>query len=858
MRLRALDVERFGALRERSFVLDADAVVVLGPNEAGKSSFHGAVRTVLFGFSPAAARLHPHAVRLGEVDAFDPLQVAATLAFDDGRPDLFVERRLATHPSMRCAPAGEGLGAFARENGVLPGLEGASGSLFDGVYAISADQMADPDGDLDPEIERLLLGEDAAPAFTRLRELAFAIDADRSRLWRRDRRSRRTRAVAIDQRLAELASEARAARRVEAELLALEQEIEERRVRSVDLERDRAERESERDGLRLVERTARVVRESRVDGEVALHAIEGVELVAPGPLLAEIEDAEDALAEPRDRLARPAAPFDEDDERIVARAAEIDALARSETELDHLSRRRDDSLDRAEEAARAALDRRRLAFVDDDVALDERRLADLSSLGETWRQSATGSRSAPLSNGASAFGLAALVGAIGAGAALLAGTAAAGAVSAALAPIVAVAAAKAMDSRAASRPPERLAALATELGIDRALIAEPTGVLRAVEALQRAESLAREADAHDERAMTARGRADEIVESWSALAEELGVVARTDAALPGALRHALASARTRQLEASADRAERGRASREAETARARLEALTARFDEVREALVRAVPGEPSPERAYQRVLDARAAHERSAGALRELRAERAWVSAAGSDGLERALETGEFDGTALREAEARLRDAERAVRNEREETARLEERLARLRPTRPASEVDSEALALRDEREEILARHDRLALLRALLDAGERAHRAAHQPDVLERASAWMDAISGGRYPRLDVPPEGGRLLVHSRETGATVPVGPPLSRGVREQARLCLRLGTLEHLDAEREPLPLVLDEALVHWDSARRAALYRVLARLRGRRQVLMFTCHEALADEAAAAMDGMRVDL
>lgn len=70
-----------------------------------------------------------------------------------------------------------------------------------------------------------------------------------------------------------------------------------------------------------------------------------------------------------------------------------------------------------------------------------------------------------------------------------------------------------------------------------------------------------------------------------------------------------------------------------------------------------------------------------------------------------------------------------------------------------------------------------------------------------------------------------------------------------------CLRLGTLDHLDAGRERLPLLLDEALVHWDEGRRQALYPLLARVAEVRQVVLFTCHPALAEEARERL-GARV--
>jgi uncharacterized protein YhaN len=80
----------------------------------------------------------------------------------------------------------------------------------------------------------------------------------------------------------------------------------------------------------------------------------------------------------------------------------------------------------------------------------------------------------------------------------------------------------------------------------------------------------------------------------------------------------------------------------------------------------------------------------------------------------------------------------------------------------------------------------------------------------------------------------------------------------VREQVHLCLRLGTLEHLDRGREPLPLVLDEALVHWDPERRAALYPALRALTARRQVILLTCQPEHAQEVVRHLQARHVPL
>jgi uncharacterized protein YhaN len=74
----------------------------------------------------------------------------------------------------------------------------------------------------------------------------------------------------------------------------------------------------------------------------------------------------------------------------------------------------------------------------------------------------------------------------------------------------------------------------------------------------------------------------------------------------------------------------------------------------------------------------------------------------------------------------------------------------------------------------------------------------------------------------------------------------------------LSLRLGTLEHLDRGREPLPIGLDEALVHWDPERRAALYPTLRALTERRQVILLTCQPDHAQEIVRHLRARHVPL
>ena len=137
--------------------------------------------------------------------------------------------------------------------------------------------------------------------------------------------------------------------------------------------------------------------------------------------------------------------------------------------------------------------------------------------------------------------------------------------------------------------------------------------------------------------------------------------------------------------------------------------------------------------------------------------------------------------------------------------------------------------------------------------------REQHQPDVLRRASAYLERVTRGRWRHVDFAEgAGGGLFVSGSERGDARRVDEPLSRGTLDQIFLCLRLGLLDHLDEGRERLPLVLDDALLRMDAVRRAAVFELLAEISRRRQVFLLTCQEWIAAEAERALKLERITL
>ena len=73
------------------------------------------------------------------------------------------------------------------------------------------------------------------------------------------------------------------------------------------------------------------------------------------------------------------------------------------------------------------------------------------------------------------------------------------------------------------------------------------------------------------------------------------------------------------------------------------------------------------------------------------------------------------------------------------------------------------------------------------------------------------------------------------------------LSDGTRDQLFLALRLAGIEQHLEQREPMPLVVDDVLIHFDADRARATLECLAELSRRTQVLLFTHHAYLVELA-----------
>jgi uncharacterized protein YhaN len=162
--------------------------------------------------------------------------------------------------------------------------------------------------------------------------------------------------------------------------------------------------------------------------------------------------------------------------------------------------------------------------------------------------------------------------------------------------------------------------------------------------------------------------------------------------------------------------------------------------------------------------------------------------------------------------------------------------------------AQSSAAVIRSELEKWLA----LRFAEAVLGRELERYRAAHQGPLLARASELYRRLTLGSFERLlaDYGKGDDIVLRCERADGSRLDLDA-LSTGSRDQLYLALRLATVEHWVERAEPLPMVLDDVLVHFDDERARAALRVLAEVAEKTQVLFFTHHRRIEELATEAI-------
>ncbi|MBN4074381.1 AAA family ATPase [bacterium AH-315-E09] len=188
--------------------------------------------------------------------------------------------------------------------------------------------------------------------------------------------------------------------------------------------------------------------------------------------------------------------------------------------------------------------------------------------------------------------------------------------------------------------------------------------------------------------------------------------------------------------------------------------------------------------------------------------------------------------------------------------------MSRILEEKTIDEIESEIIVREEELRDAYIKYDKLLLMKEIINIADERFREENQPDVLKNASVYLQKITDKKYSHIMVEEKDGELsalLVKNNHLKKRIEaVSSKLSKGTLHQLYLSLRLSLIDHLDRDKEKLPICFDELLVNWDDGRLDNNLMVLKEICNKRQVFMFTCHEWLATKIEEEFNIKRIDL
>ena len=910
MRFESVHIDRYGCLADLSTGEEPlpSIVVVLGPNESGKSTFFSFLTTLLFGFHPANRAGHPYTPWTGGFP-----EGGGRIRLDGGGVQG-VHRRLTSAASGQLTTDEEGRNIANRR---LPAVEHVTRGVFRQVYALTLAELAGIEGESWQLVQDRLVGamgvKDVRPA----RTVAAEFEAEANRLWRPDNRGR-PRVRVLRSELADLNERRRDALELDRMLRAKAGERAEAE-RALDALRGEAEHEQERRGL-LEHRLNRLlpVRQSLARiGELkrAAGAKEALEALPADPkgsletmrarrreagvrieqLDREAALCTESLQDYRNRYEKVAA-IEEDVRRAVDRMTAMPDLKReveeAEAEVRALDARceeqgaalftvpwrevpRDDyagidSAELREQVVVVQKSRESLLAHQGGKGNDAGRLPDLAKPG--WASMAAGL--VLLAGGLAlaawgfiypevvfetlggtritgTFGLSVSI-FVGGGGLVTLGVRTARSMRYKQYRLAVDEAEKRRAQRVASLKDkegdskETVRALVAGLPLRESLVETPgldlaTGIEKLAELAERLQERNGELERRRENVERAAERIGGVREALSFHSGgETPVAARVLSSLLDAALKAREGARAAEQQSERIEVQREDAGAERAAATRELHDLEAQL---------AGFGDGDPDRGAEAAAT-RLENWRLAGELRQ-ELERTHpeldriveeITAADTDG-----ESWEALHETLDESHA-LGERRTSRAEELQATiARLETEIEHLEDGETADTIEGRIEVVKEQVRGAKEGRDRAFLLARLVREANRRFRDENQPELLKRAGRYLGEVTRGRYDRIELGDPGDESFYLREPAGSTTrKVGEALSQGTREQVYLALRLAIISHLDADRERLPLFMDETLVNWDAWRRDRAFGILERIAEERQVFIFTCQPAMAAE------------
>jgi uncharacterized protein YhaN len=223
---------------------------------------------------------------------------------------------------------------------------------------------------------------------------------------------------------------------------------------------------------------------------------------------------------------------------------------------------------------------------------------------------------------------------------------------------------------------------------------------------------------------------------------------------------------------------------------------------------------------------------------------------------------GGYDSIKIKEEKEKLENQQEELKLE---IANKQEKLGELRERISTLESAEERAQMRNKKEILLTRLEEsgedwatYAICSRLLDMAKEKYEEERQPAVLKRASNYFKTMTKGNYKRIFKPLDEEKFEIE-KHNGKRLNTGA-LSKGTAEQLYLAMRISFAREYAKQVIPLPLIMDDILVNFDSQRLKSTLEVIAQVAKKQQIIFFTCHNHMVeimDEVVKDYEYYRLD-
>lgn len=183
--------------------------------------------------------------------------------------------------------------------------------------------------------------------------------------------------------------------------------------------------------------------------------------------------------------------------------------------------------------------------------------------------------------------------------------------------------------------------------------------------------------------------------------------------------------------------------------------------------------------------------------------------------------------------------------------------LEALRAETCAAEVADELGSVRAELASEVENYCRLRVAAVLLRRAVERYRKENQTPILQRAGELFSRLTRGSFSGLrGEPDEDGRPTLFGVRPDMSLIAPTGMSDGTCDQLYLALRLASLEQYFKDHEPMPFIVDDALVNFDNERVQEALKMFAEMSNFTQIIFFTHHKHVVDIARASLEHDRL--